>query len=264
MLKSTYVASLLIPYPNSLFLLFFLTPILTAHRHNSVVPLHPQEGRPAGPISEVCLWAIINLAASGFGNEEKLGDVGCCELVQRIMCIYRLREGMVELSLNALIHLTYHSETNKARMGIQSEREKHMKQEGFNGQEILSTVFEVTKMYIDNDTLAENVLKFFLLCINGTESSMYNKSKLMDHGVLATAADIMSTHQINPEITRLGCGLLLVVRYDDVVYKNNLMEKGQLDAAGKASPKGTFIEISEAWEFKVLVPPISDFVLPTP
>lgn len=225
-----------------------------------MVPLYPQEGRPAGPVSEVCLWAIINLAASGSENEERLGSAGCCELVQRIICIYRLREGMVELSLNALIHLIYHSESNKARMGVQSEREKHIVQEGFNGEDIFSTVFEAIKLYIDNDTLAENVLQFFLLCINGLESSVTNKLKLMNHGVLSTAADIMSTHQINPEITRLGCGLLLVMRYDDVIYKNNLLEKGQLDAAGKASPKGTFLEISEAWDFKILVPPLSDLV----
>lgn len=167
---------------------------------------------------------------------------------------------MVELSLNALIHLIYHSERNKVRMGAQSEREKHIIQEGFNGEDIFSTVFEAIKMYMDNDTLAENVLQFFLLCINGLESSVNNKSKLMDHGVLSTAADIMSTHQVNPEITRLGCGLLLVMRYDDVAYKNNLLEKGQLDAAGKASPKGTFLEISEAWDFKISVPPIIDLV----
>jgi hypothetical protein len=228
------------------------------------VPLHPQEGRPAGPISEVCLWAVINLAASGLLNEDRLGGAGCCELVQRVMCIYKQREGMMELSLNALIHLIYHSESNKARMGVQSEHMSHIIQEGFNGEDIFSTVFEVIKLYIDNDALAENVIKFFLLCINGTESSMLNKLKLMELGVLSTAADIMSTHQLNQEITRLGCGLLLVMRYDDDVYKNSLKEKGQLDAAGKASPKGMFLEISEAWELKVSVPLKSDLVACAP
>ena len=38
------------------------------------------------------------------------------ELVALIMEIYFLREGMVELALNALVHLVYHCEGNKSRI----------------------------------------------------------------------------------------------------------------------------------------------------
>ena len=60
---------------------------------------------------------MVNLAAGGASNEEILGAAGCVELVALIMEIYFLREGMVELALNALVHLVYHCEGNKSRIG---------------------------------------------------------------------------------------------------------------------------------------------------
>jgi hypothetical protein len=48
------------------------------------VPLHPSEGRPAGPICEACLWAITNLAAGSKKNEDRLGNKGDFMAVQLV------------------------------------------------------------------------------------------------------------------------------------------------------------------------------------
>ena len=215
----------------------------------SIVPLHPPEGRPAGPISEVCLWVILNLAASGLENEDRLGEAGCCELVGLVMSTYVLREGMVELALNALVHLTYHSEGNKSRIGIAPSKET---QTDRTGCDIFPCLFNVMLRFRDNDSLAENVFKFLLLSLNGAAtSSSHNKERLLALGVTRLVTQVLTAHTLNMEVIRLGCGLILVLCHEDEFYKQRLRERGQLDAAGKASPQGLFSEIALAWELEL-------------
>ena len=215
--------------------------------HGSIVPLHPPEGRPAGPISEVCVWVILNLAASGLENEDRLGEAGCCELVGLIMSNYPSREGMVELALNALVHLTYHSEGNKSRIGINPSKETQISDRG--ACDIFPTLFNVMLSFRDNDSLAENVFKFLLLSLNGAaSSSAHNKQRLLSLGVFRLISAVLTSNALNTEVIRLGCGLILVLCYEDEAYKQRLRERGQLDGAGKASPQGLFSEIALAWE----------------
>ena len=217
----------------------------------SIVPMHPQEGKPAGPISEVCLWAILNLAASSVENEDRLGEADCCELVGQIIDIYKLREGMVELALNALIHLCYHSEANKRRIGTQLNLSKTPNRAGSAGQTIFSCVIDACGRYKDNESIAESIFKFFLLSLNGVDSDRiaHNKQQLLHLDVPSFASEVMSSCSEHTEVVRLGCGLLLVLRFEDAVYKESLSRAGQLDEAGKASPQGAFSDIAAAWGF---------------
>lgn len=232
----------------------------------SIVPMHPQEGKPAGPISEVCLWAILNLAASSVENEDRLGEAGCCELVGQIVEIYRLREGMVELALNALIHLCYHSEANKCRVGSQPDLKNKSEGAGPVCLPILKCILDASGRYTDNESIAENVFKFCLLSLNGVDEDRiaHNKQQLLHFDVPSFASEAMSSCSEHTEVVRLGCGLLLVLRFDDLVYKESLSRAGQLDGAGKASPQGAFSEVAAAWGFRdcrseeqMRMPPIS-------
>jgi hypothetical protein len=214
----------------------------------SIVPMHPREGKPAGPISEVCLWAVLNLAASSVENEGRLGEAGCCELVGLIIEIYKLREGMVELALHALIHLCYHSEANKSRIGSQIKSDKA----GSECQAIFKCVLDASGRYKNNESIAESVFKLFLLSLNGEDDGRiaHNKQQLLNLDVPSFASEVMSSCSEHTEVVRLGCGLLLVLRFEDAIYKESLSSAGQLDGAGKANPQGGFSDIAAAWGFK--------------
>jgi len=84
--------------------------------YRAIVPHHPAEGRPAGPISEACLWAITNLAAGGEENEERLGAAGAVAVTAACLRNYQHREGMVEVAAAAMVHLVCHCDTNRLRI----------------------------------------------------------------------------------------------------------------------------------------------------
>jgi hypothetical protein len=186
------------------------------------------------------------LAASSVENEDRLGEAGCCELVGLIIEIYKLREGMVELALNALIHLCYHSEANKSRIGSQIKSDKSA------CQAIFKCVIDVSGRYKDNESIAESVFKLFLLSLNGVDDDRiaHNKQQLLHLDVSSFVSEVMSSCSEHTEVVRLGCGLLLVLRFEDTVYKESLSRAGQLDGAGKASPQGGFSDIAAAWGFR--------------
>lgn len=229
-----------------------ISPFPRIYGYTSIVPMHPQEGKPAGPISEVCLWVILNLAASSAENEDRLGEAGCCELVGLVLGAYKLREGMVDLAFNALIHLCYHSEANKSIIGRQEDLMNMSDKAVSTYQGLFQCILDASEGYKDNECIAENVLKLFLLSLNGTDVDRiaHNKQQLLRLNVPSFASEVMSSSSGHPEVVRLGCGLLLVLRFDDKLYKESLEKAGQLDGAGKANPRGTFSDISAAWEFK--------------
>jgi hypothetical protein len=223
----------------------------------SIVPLHPSEGRPAGPISEACLWAITNLAGGSIANEDRLGLAGACGLVGQALYDYSHREGMLEICLNALIHMVFHSEANKLRIGGFNPCEigvdggevtgggvkegamgVHVKQSVNNGSKIFSTTCDSILKFKDNENIAENILKLFLLSINTPSSSNHSKPILLALNILPLTVEIISAHPNNPEIIRLGCGFLLVLKYDNSTYRESLVRANQLNEQGKAAPKG--------------------------
>ena len=248
------------------FLFFFLLFYSFLHfltLRYSVASHHPPEGRPSGPISEGILWAIVNLSAGGLENEDKLGCVGVVDLVGCIMETYSNREGMFDLALNALIHLIYHSEDNKMRVGninVINNDSNNGNNNGNNGirneileirkeKKIFSTVCNIIEKYEDNENIAENIFQFFLLSLNGNiNSNNLNKEKLLSLDILIIISKIMSTNSIHSEVIRLGCGLLLVLRFDDETYKEKLRGLDQLDERGKAKPKGSYEDIARIWE----------------
>lgn len=108
-----------------------------------------------------------------------------------------------------------------------------------DGSKIFLTICEsIIPKFKDNENIAENILKLFLLSINTTTSSNLNKPILIALNILPLTVEIISSHQKNPEIIRLGCGLLLVLKYDNSTYKERLVRASQLNDQGKAAPKG--------------------------
>ena len=167
-----------------------------------------------------------------------------------IMATYLEREGMVELALNALVHLVFHCERNKSRIGGSTDFGGFLRGElKDKGKEIFPNMCLVMDKYKDNENLQENVLRFFLLSLNGAASSAPNKELLLSLNVITLTAAVMSANKGRAEVIRLGCGLMLVLRYEDEAFKARLGAALQLDESGKARPKGTFEEIAAAWEF---------------
>ena len=215
------------------------------------MPHHPVEGRPAGPISESILWSIVNLSAGGIENEERLGTVGCVELVCHILMTYLNREGMADVALNALVHLIYHSDENKMRVGNNNiANNNNLRKEIKNLEvDVFKTVCHIIEKYEDNENIAENAFQFFLLSLNGSmESNLYNKERLLSLNIILIISKIMFTNSVHAEVIRLGCGLLLVIRFDDEIYKQKLKAAQQLDERGKAKPSGTYQDIAVIWE----------------
>ena len=215
------------------------------------MPYHPPEGRPAGPISESILWAIVNLSAGGIENEQRLGSVGFVEVISHILMTYVDREGMADVAVNALTHLIYHSDENKMRVGNNKIANNSNFRNEINNYEVdvFRTVCDIIEKYEDNENLAENVFQFFLLSLNGSaDSNIYNKKKLLSLNIILMISKIMYTNSIHAEVIRLGCGLLLVLRFDDEIYKEKLKSAKQLDERGKAKPCGTYQDIAVTWE----------------
>jgi hypothetical protein len=201
--------------------------------------------------------------------------------VSKALTNYKHREGMVDIALNALIHLVNHSQRNKLRLGgvdfiqkkleedeevkisgseiIKEEKEadiflediEELEISGMNVEVIkgiFPTIFEVAKRYQNNENIAENVIKIFLLSLNSPTSSDHNTPLLTRLRVLSLTVDMIYSHQSNDEIIRLGCGLILLVKHEDIEYTTQLI--GQLDGQGKASPQGSFEKIASAWKFE--------------
>lgn len=164
------------------------------------------------------------------------------------MNIYIHREGMVELAFNSLIHLIYHSELNKSRVGGSGSVRTELVDTGKN---IFMTVCKAMIDYKDNENIIENVFRFFLLSLNGSSSDVNKLLLLSDNlNLFSLISEVLSINAIQTEVIRLGCGLLLVLKYEDNDYREKLRIAGQLDYKGKASPKGTFEEIAVAWGFE--------------
>jgi hypothetical protein len=107
------------------------------------------------------------------------------------------------------------------------------------GSKIFSTTCDSISKFKDNENIAENILKLFLLSINTPSSSGHNKPILLALNILPLTVEIISAHPNNPEIIRLGCGLLLVLKYDNSTYRESLVRANQLNEQGKAAPKGS-------------------------
>lgn len=168
------------------------------------------------------------------------------------LCVYKHvhREGMLEICLNALIHMVFHSEGNKLRIGGFNPpceagadggvKEGVIGQRASDGSKIFSTTCDSISKFKDNENIAENILKLFLLSINTPSSSNRNKPILLALNILPLTVEIISAHPTNPEIIRLGCGLLLVLKYDNSTYRESLVRANQLNEQGKAAPKGSY------------------------
>ena len=121
------------------------------------------------------------------------------------------------------------------------------------GKEIFPLILRVMVKYSDNENIIENILRFFLLSLNGSTSSIRNKESLLLLNVIRITGEILSQNKTQNEVIRLGCGLILVLRYDDLEFKQRLAASNQLDSSGKASPKGSYEEIALAWELNDVI-----------